>query len=83
MAGATTAGAATTEVGADATVAEAVLAAEVAVDAEAPPDAWMGLTTQVETAAEMSAPTTAMEEAEEAMEVVDTCLLYTSPSPRD
>ena len=80
VAGATTAGAATAEVGADATVAEAVLAAEVAVDAEAPPDAWMGLTTQVETAAEMVARTTAMEEAEEAMEVVDTVVGAEAPA---
>ena len=71
VAGATTAGAATAEVGADATVAEAVVAAEVVVDTDAPPDARMGLTTQLETAEEMAAPTTAMEGAEEAEEVVD------------
>ena len=66
--------------GADATVAEAVVAAAVAVDTEASPDARMGVSTQVEVAAEMVVPTTASVEAEEAMEVVDTVVGVKAPA---
>ena len=54
----------------DATAAEAVVVAVVAVVTEAPPGARVGVSTRVEAVAEMEAPTGATEEAEEAMEVV-------------
>ena len=58
--------------GGDAIVAEAVVAAVVAVVTEAPPDARVGVAARAEAATGMAASTTATEAAEEAMEAVDT-----------
>ena len=65
--------------GADATFAEAVVVAVVAVVMEAPPGAWVGVATRAEAATGMGVSTVASVEAEEAM-VVDMVVGEAAPA---